>query len=442
MHLAASRETAGTVIGPTAVVEDAGTASALQSQTAADAPAMQATGPTPPAPASVTFPPIASPEPPTDPHTGDAAHAQPAAGDAGNTDAARAVSAPAPAPAGVVDTPRTDPAPLRTSAPADAPEAVASTDAIAHDPASLAASTPHATDAAEDATRASTAAAATAVGTRAGQPAALRGAPTALRGDGGADDAIAADGIRPARIDASRDADSDGDAGRQGDRDAHAAGERRAASADAYDAPNVPDALDASVEQARATDATAAPPSAPPSPLPRVPASPSFARRAVARAPVDRRRALLRGGAIGALALLLLVQLLLADRAVLAADARWRPLVAAACGALRCTLPPWREPHAFQVLERDVRAHPTRAGVLRVSARMRNDARWAQPWPLLRLTLSDVHGRAVASRAFRPREYLGGAPTQSALASGHSAALVMEIVEPGPQAVAFTFDFE
>lgn len=172
------------------------------------------------------------------------------------------------------------------------------------------------------------------------------------------------------------------------------------------------------------------------------PASPSFVRQAAPRTPRDRRRTLLRAGAIGALSLLLGLQLLLADRAALAADARWRPVVASLCGALGCAVPPWREPRAFHVLERDVRAHPQRANVLRVSARVRNDARWAQPWPVLRLTLSDVHGRGVASRAFQPREYLGGAPTQSGLASGQSAALVMEIVEPGPQAVAFTFDFE
>lgn len=139
---------------------------------------------------------------------------------------------------------------------------------------------------------------------------------------------------------------------------------------------------------------------------------------------------------------MLALQLLLADRAALAADARWRPVVASLCGALGCALPPWREPSAFQVVERDVRADPARAGVLRVSARLRNDARWAQPWPMLRLTLSDVHGRAVAARAFAPREYLGGAPTQSGLGSGQSATLSLQIREPGAQAVAFTFDFE
>ncbi len=166
---------------------------------------------------------------------------------------------------------------------------------------------------------------------------------------------------------------------------------------------------------------------------------PSFARPAPA-APVDRKRLKWELAAIAALCLLLALQLLLSQRARLAADAQWRPLLSSLCGVLRCTLPPWREPEAFHVLQRDVRAHAP--GVLRVSARIRNDARWAQPWPMLRLTLSDADGRAVASRLFQPREYLGGAPTQAQLDSGESASLRMDIVEPGPQAVAFTFDFQ
>ena len=79
------------------------------------------------------------------------------------------------------------------------------------------------------------------------------------------------------------------------------------------------------------------------------------------------------------LALILLLQSLLADRDHLAADARWRPLMTLLCDALPCTLPPWREPAAFTLLERDVRPDPKRPGVLHVSAGFRNDARWAQP---------------------------------------------------------------
>jgi hypothetical protein len=145
--------------------------------------------------------------------------------------------------------------------------------------------------------------------------------------------------------------------------------------------------------------------------------------------------------AIGLLSLLLVLQLLLADRTNLARDARWRPAMSTLCGALRCTLPAWREPAAFTLLDRDVRPRPGMPGVLRVTATFRNDARWPQPWPALLLTLSDLDGRAVGARVFTPREYLGVAPAQPTLASGQSAMLSMDVLEPGPRIVAFTFDF-
>ncbi len=144
---------------------------------------------------------------------------------------------------------------------------------------------------------------------------------------------------------------------------------------------------------------------------------------------------------IPALLVLLALQSLLSDRARLAADARWRPVVAAVCGVLRCELPPWHEPGAFTLLDRDVRPDPARPGVLRVTAVFRNDARWAQPFPSLLLTLSDADGRIAGARLFTPGEYLGDAPhTQKGLGSGQSARVTLDVVEPPQGVVAFTFD--
>ena len=183
-------------------------------------------------------------------------------------------------------------------------------------------------------------------------------------------------------------------------------------------------------------------PAAPlPRPAPRGKATPSFVRTPVAATGIDSRRKWRTPAAIVALVLLLSLQLLLADRAQLAASARWRPLVSALCGALQCSVPAWREPAAFTLLHRDVRPHPTLPGVLHVSATFRNDARWPQPWPALLLTLSDIDGRSVGARAFAPRDYLGDTPTRTGLASGQSATVAMDIIEPAPRIVAFTFDF-
>lgn len=169
-------------------------------------------------------------------------------------------------------------------------------------------------------------------------------------------------------------------------------------------------------------------------------AAPSFTRPRVRAAAASRTR--WRGiGALAGLSLLLVLQLLLAQRDTLAANPRWRPTISTLCATLRCTLPPWREPAAFTMLSRDVRPHPGAPGTLLINASFRNDARWPQPWPSLLLTLSDLDGRMVGARAFAAREYLGATPTQSALASGQTAAVSLVVVEPAPDIVAFTFDF-
>ena len=181
-------------------------------------------------------------------------------------------------------------------------------------------------------------------------------------------------------------------------------------------------------------------------PLPDAPAAtrkraPSFVRSPVHQTTAATRNRWRLPASILGLMLLLLMQMVLADLSQLSADARWRPALSTLCSALRCSLPPWREPSAFTLVNRDVRPHPQVSGVLRVTASFRNDARWSQPWPLLLLTLSDVDGRVAGTRLFTPHEYLGGTATQSGLASGQSASIAMDVREPAPRVVAFTFDF-
>ena len=193
-------------------------------------------------------------------------------------------------------------------------------------------------------------------------------------------------------------------------------------------------------EPAIATDAGATPPTEVPSPVAKP--APSFAavRREANTQRAPRHRWLVPA-AIAALCATLALQILLADRARLAADAGWRPLLSTLCGAFGCALPPWREPQALVLLSRDVRPHPSRPGVLRATATFRNDARWAQAWPQVVLVLSDVDGRAIASRAFDARDYLGAQPADAALSSGQSAMIRLDVVEPATDAVAFSFEF-
>src|SRR5690606_16770952 len=114
---------------------------------------------------------------------------------------------------------------------------------------------------------------------------------------------------------------------------------------------------------------------------------------------------------------------------------------AAVCGVLGCSLPPWREPSAYVLLERDVRPHPEAEGALRITASFRNDAAWPQPWPEVVVTLLDVDNRPLGARAFQPVEYLGSAPPSALVDAGQGGVIRVDVLEPGPGAVGFSFDF-
>ncbi len=165
---------------------------------------------------------------------------------------------------------------------------------------------------------------------------------------------------------------------------------------------------------------------------------PVFLRRPTAPLPASRWQWL----AITGLVVLLILQVALADRARLAADAGTRPWVAGLCSVLGCSLPAWREPAAFTMTSRDVRPLPGHASALQVRASLRNDARWAQDWPTLRLSLSDADGRVIGTGVFTPADYLGPQAAQAApLEPGQSAQIAFRVREPAASTVAFTFEF-
>lgn len=124
-------------------------------------------------------------------------------------------------------------------------------------------------------------------------------------------------------------------------------------------------------------------------------------------------------------------------------DARLRPWLDSACARVGCRLPLRRDVAALSLLSRDIRPHPSVENALIISATVRNDADFAQPYPLVDIILSDLDEQRIAMRRFPPREYLGDTRAiEHGLDAGASAALVFEIADPGRNAVAFEFRFE
>lgn len=88
---------------------------------------------------------------------------------------------------------------------------------------------------------------------------------------------------------------------------------------------------------------------------------------------------------------------------------RWpelRPILADACAHLGCTVP---LPHVAELLSiegSELQADAERGGLLVLRATLKNRAAFAQPYPLLELTLTDVQDRMVVRRVLTPPDYL------------------------------------
>lgn len=143
------------------------------------------------------------------------------------------------------------------------------------------------------------------------------------------------------------------------------------------------------------------------------------------------------------LLLALATQLAWALRDTLVADPTTGAWLREACATLQCRLPAVRDVGKLHLLARDVQTHPSVPGALLISATLRNDAAFTQPWPVVTLRLSDGNGKIIAMRRLNPSEYLDDSDAlQRGIAPGVSTALIFEVEDPGHQAVAFDLGFE
>lgn len=182
--------------------------------------------------------------------------------------------------------------------------------------------------------------------------------------------------------------------------------------------------------------------------------APSFIREQHAQAPAQLHKRKPRRPASGELqwpwaaACLLLVlllggQLSWAERDPLIRNPAVGGWLRSTCAAMGCQLPLIAAPQQLRLAASNVQAHPSVPDALMISARVRNDAPFAQPYPVLKITLSDAQGRPVAMRRLRPTDYIDDdAALRRGLAPGGSTVLLIETKDPGDKAVAFDFSFE
>ncbi|HET9032117.1 MAG TPA: DUF3426 domain-containing protein, partial [Dokdonella sp.] len=162
-----------------------------------------------------------------------------------------------------------------------------------------------------------------------------------------------------------------------------------------------------------------------------------------------RRRSTDQGGngiwIFGSFLLLLLLggEIAWAERSLWINNSSLRPAIVDVCARLGCQVPLRKDDALLQLASRDIRPHPSVPGALIISATLQNAGDFAQPFPTVEITLSDLDEQRIAMRRFRPEEYVSDSKALvSGLAAGAKAPLVFEVADPGKNAVAFEFRFE
>jgi hypothetical protein len=137
------------------------------------------------------------------------------------------------------------------------------------------------------------------------------------------------------------------------------------------------------------------------------------------------------------------IQLAWAKRNDLIRDPLTGGWLRSACATLGCELPLVAAQGRLPLLASNVQAHPSVAHALMISASVRTDAAFAQPYPVLTVTLSNAQGQRIAMRRLQPEEYLDDTSIlRSGLSPGGTAVLLLEVEDPGDNAVAFELGFE
>ena len=119
----------------------------------------------------------------------------------------------------------------------------------------------------------------------------------------------------------------------------------------------------------------------------------------------------------------------------------YKPYYTAICDTLGCTLPQQQNLQQIQTTQLFVRSHPDKPNALLVDAIIINNAHFQQAYPALRLSFLNIHGHVVASRDFKPEEYLRGELIGATIMpSNQPIQLSLAIVDPGESAVNYHID--
>lgn len=128
--------------------------------------------------------------------------------------------------------------------------------------------------------------------------------------------------------------------------------------------------------------------------------------------------------------------------AELARQDQYRPWFEQVCPVIGCSLPSKVDIGQIKSSNLVVRSHPEFSGALVVDAILYNRAPFSQPFPLLEMRFADLNGQLIASRRFKPSEYLAGELAgQAEMPPQTPIHIALDILDPGARAVNYSLNF-
>ena len=118
---------------------------------------------------------------------------------------------------------------------------------------------------------------------------------------------------------------------------------------------------------------------------------------------------------------------------------RLRPWLELACESFACDLPPYKDTSRIQVVDRALLPAPDDIDGYEFSVILSNQSSLAQAFPLIKLVLLELNGRAVASRIFAPEEYLD-ATRPAKMPVGKPFEIRLLLAKPSSEVGGFSFD--
>ena len=95
-----------------------------------------------------------------------------------------------------------------------------------------------------------------------------------------------------------------------------------------------------------------------------------------------------------------------------------------------------------ELLARTMKPHPSRPGVLLLTASIVSRSGGRQSYPDVDVTLVDIHGQRLSRKLFKPADYLSStAELRSGMAPGAHLTFTLELEDPGNNATGFELQF-